>query len=1105
MKALLFFILGGIACADLPRMTIEHGSRRQDLRVDEVRVTVRVEGDFVDTRMSLNFFNETDLNQEGEFRLPLPEGASVNHYALEVNGKMRAATTVEKEQARHAYETIKALNIDPGLVEKMEGNIYRTRIFPVLPKQGKRVSIGYVQPLQKTGEAMVYRLPFGVEERVGNFILKIEGDLEKVSVVMTNGAELNKSPTGYSFTSRNSSVEGDLLLTKKIDDGAFFGKIRAVDGEHFAYLSGNISPELEKKKTKKPESLTIIWDASATAYSRDLKAEFEFLQELTGALGNASVRLLVLHRELVDGGEFQVKGGKWQGLRVAIEEVFHDGAADWRKVGFHDLKGDRVLVFGGGTSAFPISQQHPEGVLQIIRSGALKVDEVLAAMAEKTGGDVIDLRARNAKEAVSEVLRPRLRVVGVEGPIEHVASEVEDGRVRIFAKLRDGRSGVVNVSLGRGNEALIEIPVIIDQAPGGRAIRYLWAHRMLDELIDRSSLRSGFQEAEIISHCKAYGLVSDFTSLIVLERMEDHVKFRIPPPEPELMAAYERGLQKRKQVEKERWRRCSLDDAWSDREEWYRTDYPWMEVALYPRYMRVRKWTEAQISVFEKEQLAQTNLAEFLTWQKKAEEVMKEGREVAGKRQYAVWSKKVEGLLDSGKALGREDAILPEQGEFGVSVRGLVVDPKTINMSKGASLKQAIDKAGGIHFAGSASRVALYRSGKRSIYNLLSERYVDVNLLPGDMVVVMSPEYYGSDINPFDASGSDAASGEDLAIKKPAVVEGDAPLESILGRDLHPFGGGWDSGPSPTKFIQSPGAQHDPKLQGQVKELAVQGSKLQVVDEILAAQDPWKAYQKRRAQLGDEPGDFAQIAKVLYERNEKGEARRVLSNLHAGNGIHVPSWRAVAYWMIQFKDYEGAGEMLSIIGEEFPDDALLVLDLMRLHRIAGSNGFSHLDGGVLHGNINALAGSCNYVIAQMAMMERNRFQKEYAPAYTKGLPESKSIFPSDIRIVVSSSDSDSRTYVKISEPSGETLMWSGTTLTGARLEPGAGVAEFMVRRALPGDYTIQLSNMARATCQVEIFLHWGSDKETRQMVTLSSDGKGGVMDGCVVTFEFGEE
>ena len=238
MKALWIILFSGVAFGELPRLTIEHGEQRQDLRLSEVQVTVRVEGDFVETRMSLNFFNETERNQEGEFRLPLPEGASVYHYALEVNGAMREATVVEKEQARHAYESIKARNIDPGLVEKMEGNIYRTRIFPVLPRQPKRVSIGYVQPFEKVDEEFVYRLPFGVAEIIGNFQIKIEGDLTGVVPEMSDGSKFEKDENGYSFSSKELNVEGDLILKRKVQDDEFSGEIAEVDGEFFAYISG---------------------------------------------------------------------------------------------------------------------------------------------------------------------------------------------------------------------------------------------------------------------------------------------------------------------------------------------------------------------------------------------------------------------------------------------------------------------------------------------------------------------------------------------------------------------------------------------------------------------------------------------------------------------------------------------------------------------------------------------------------------------------------------------------------------------------------------------------------------------------------------------------
>lgn len=1108
MKALFFLLLSGFALADLPRLTIEHGSQRQDSRVDEVEVTVRVEGDFVETRMSLNFYNENPLSQEGEFLLPLPEGASVNHYALEVNGKMRAATVVEKEQARRAYETIKAGNIDPGLVEKMEGNVYRTRIFPVLPKQGKRVSIGYVQPFQKSGDEWVYRLPFGVTEKIGKFQLKIEGDLAEIDTEMTGGVELQKEENGFSYSTTNSPVEGDLVIKRKSKADEFVGEIREVNGESYAYVTGPLPPKLADQKVRKPEIVTVIWDASASGYVRNIKTEMEFLGKLLAELGEVTVQLMAVQGEMENLGEFQVKGGDWKKLRAAVEGIFHDGAADWRKLDFTKLDGERIILFGAVESAVPISQTKIGEDFYVVRSGAEKVEKVFAEMAIKTGGGVIDLTNLKVADAVSKALEPMWQVQGVEGAVESSFSEIIDGQVRIFAKMSLLKQEMVVVNLSTGSGSGKPITVKLKRAEGGSALRYLWAQRKLDDMTRQSSLITGKEKASIITHCQSYGLVSDFTSLIVLERMQDHIQFRIPPPEPELMEEYQKGIENAERLRKEREHHGALFYAWRNRVRWHEKRFPWVEVALLPRYERVKKWTDAQTSVFAKEQLEQTNVAEFLAWKKEAEQVIREGDEIASQKSFLDWNLKIAHLMETGKQLGAKDVALPEKGEFGVSVRGLVKEPQTLTLKNGATLRDVIKITGGVLSSGSESRVALYRSGKRTVYNLLSKEYVDIKLLPGDMVVAMSDYNHQRFDDPFAAFGGSDRGNVKQHQDNPALVDGDIPLvdrSPKYGSGDESLSAGLPGGEDPS-MRERERSDDLPLLQGVVQEAGKnQATNEELIAEMLKAEDFWVAYQKGRPKMADNIADYTRVAEELYKRKEPKKAGQVLSNIHALRGFHVPSLRATAYWMMEFKDFEGAMEIFEMIAMNFPDDGLLALDVMRLQRIAeGAIPESRFRGLLGTETAQALIEPGKSMFADLVMMERNRFRVKPFEGVTSFLPKEREVFSSDIRIVVTCSDSDNRTYLQITEPTETSIAGNDISSTGGRMVSGDGVAEFMIRRAMPGEYRLQLANVDRGVYQMEIFLNWGRANETRRMFTISGDGKGRMIDAGVVKFDLGQ-
>ena len=58
------------------------------LRVSKLAVEVVVTGNTAETKMTMEFLNETERVLEGQLVFPLLEGMTVSQYALEVNGKM---------------------------------------------------------------------------------------------------------------------------------------------------------------------------------------------------------------------------------------------------------------------------------------------------------------------------------------------------------------------------------------------------------------------------------------------------------------------------------------------------------------------------------------------------------------------------------------------------------------------------------------------------------------------------------------------------------------------------------------------------------------------------------------------------------------------------------------------------------------------------------------------------------------------------------------------------------------------------------------------------------------------------------------------------------
>ena len=95
---------------------------------------------------TITFTNPNSRTFEGELEFPLPAGATVCGYALEVNGEMVPGVVCEKETARTAFENERKKGIDPGVVEHVKGNVWKTRIYPLLPNVPRKARVDYIEP-----------------------------------------------------------------------------------------------------------------------------------------------------------------------------------------------------------------------------------------------------------------------------------------------------------------------------------------------------------------------------------------------------------------------------------------------------------------------------------------------------------------------------------------------------------------------------------------------------------------------------------------------------------------------------------------------------------------------------------------------------------------------------------------------------------------------------------------------------------------------------------------------------------------------------------------------------------------------------------------------
>ncbi|HEY7308356.1 MAG TPA: VIT domain-containing protein [Gemmataceae bacterium] len=132
---------------------------RLDLR--KYHIDVHIEDGFARTTIDQTYFNHTNTRLEGTFYFPLPPDASLSRLAMYVDGRLMEGGMAERDYARRVYEQIIYQQRDPALLEWLDSSTFKMRVFPLEPRQEKRLVLSYTQKLPSLYGQATYRFPTG--------------------------------------------------------------------------------------------------------------------------------------------------------------------------------------------------------------------------------------------------------------------------------------------------------------------------------------------------------------------------------------------------------------------------------------------------------------------------------------------------------------------------------------------------------------------------------------------------------------------------------------------------------------------------------------------------------------------------------------------------------------------------------------------------------------------------------------------------------------------------------------------------------------------------------------------------------------------------------
>ena len=525
-----------------PRLVIP---LRTDLPVQlqSVRIRGEVSGRLAFTELEMTFFNPNARILEGELQFPLLDGQSVASFAMDVNGTMREAVPVDKAQGQAVFEEVIRGRIDPGLLEVTQGNNFKLRVYPIPASGTKRVVLRISETLSEAYGRVVYRVPVEYAEQVGTFSLNVNVAASKAPLSTSNAfgvLAFNRSSNGFhAYATRNNFtgrgvVEIDTAASRapQITTQVFEGK---------NYFHTDIALVSVEAARAIPNLISLVWDSSGSGATRNHAREFALLDAYFRKMGNGEVRLTRIRDVAEPAQRFVIAGGNWRALREALQAMAYDGATNLGAY-VSDSAAREVLLFSDGLNNFG---EQPFPALQVplyTISAAVKADvAMLKFLAHRSGGRLVDLTATTPTEAARKLTSALTRVASIDADgaeqLVMASPYADQGRVAIAGVLTESATTLrMNIVQPNGKTATVAIPIANRQTQGSVAAA-LWARTRIAELAGTYD----FNRAEIRRLGRAFGLVTRETSLIVLDRLEDYVRYEIVPP-TELRADYQRML-----------------------------------------------------------------------------------------------------------------------------------------------------------------------------------------------------------------------------------------------------------------------------------------------------------------------------------------------------------------------------------------------------------------------------------------------------------------------------------------------------------------------------------------------------------------------------------
>jgi hypothetical protein len=525
------------------------------LELRRYHIDVHVEDGFARTTIEQTYFNHTQERLEGTFRIPLPPDASLSRLAMYVDGNLMEGGMAERDYARGVYERIVWEKRDPALLEWVDGTTFKMRVFPLEPRQEKRLLLSYTQRLESLYGEQSYRFPAGHSlSQVGLWSLRVRVKGGANGNWLSDSHELTARKDGQDLlleaTRKDARLDRDVVLRLREAESKEEARFAQAELDGQTYFLLRYRPTLAGVAVPRRDWVILV-ETSADRDPLLARTQVELVRALLGAAGRDDTFTLVTAatrtRKLSTKPMLNEPAAAEEAI-AELEKAHLVGAFDLGKA-LSDVrplleasKSPWLLHIGSGIAAMgerrtpELLARLPKGTRYVGVGVGKRWDRAfMRAAAERTGGyftqvNPDELVAWRGLDLLMTLNTPRLLDVRVSDPdsevrfLPFVGLLTQGEELAAVARLKGDLPKKVRI---KGSLAGREFVRDLEVANVRQKADYLprsWAKLEIDRLLSEDA---GKHKQAIIELSKAMYVMTPFTSLLVLESDDMYRQFKV--------------------------------------------------------------------------------------------------------------------------------------------------------------------------------------------------------------------------------------------------------------------------------------------------------------------------------------------------------------------------------------------------------------------------------------------------------------------------------------------------------------------------------------------------------------------------------------------------